>query len=108
MNDPQRGFVGELADELRRAWRELVGGLRASGRNITVEGRAILRELDAPAVERPGFWRRGWRRFRRTPPLVQILVALAVFSVWAYLVFASFTAPSPAPPHSPTDTGVTV
>jgi hypothetical protein len=104
-NDPQRGFVGELADELRRASRELVGGLRASGRGIAAEGRSVLVDLDAPG---PGFWRRGWRGFRRTPLPLQVVVALCLFVLWAVFLFNFFSTPSPAPPQSPTDTGTSV
>ena len=58
-SDQGRSGFTQAADEIRQAWQDLSGGLRTTGRTITGEGRTILGELDAPAVQRPGFWRRG-------------------------------------------------
>jgi hypothetical protein len=64
---------------------------RARGNDFFItEGRTILDELDATTDQRPNLWRRGWRRFRQTPPLLQVIVGLVLFVGWAYLVYLYF------------------
>jgi hypothetical protein len=89
VSERQSGF-GQAVAELREAWRDLVGGIRATGRDIGTEGRTILGELDAPTDETPNLWRRSWRRFRHTPTPVQIVVGLLFFAGWTYLVYLYF------------------
>jgi hypothetical protein len=80
----------QAVEELRRMWREFVGGLRVTGRATVGEARVILTELDAPKKERPGRVRRAWRGFRRAPVLVQGLIGLALFGLWAWFLFAVY------------------
>lgn len=110
MNEERQSGVAQAAGELRQAWRDLTGGVRSTGRSIAGEGKTILAELDAPQVERPRLSRRGWRRFRRAPLTLQILVGLVVFALWAVFVFRVFFAsPSPREPRPPhTSTSVSV
>ena len=100
-SDQGRSGFTQAADEIRQAWQDLSGGLRTTGRTITGEGRTILGELDAPAVQRPGFWRRGWRVLRRAPTPVQVALALIVFALWSVLVIRFFTVSPPARHKSP-------
>lgn len=105
------GALAQATAELRQAWRDLAGGLRASAGSIGGEGRAMLADLDAPALERPGFWRRVWRGFRaRTPAPLQALLALALVAAWALLVWHVFVSPAlhPRPQPPPARTGVRV
>jgi hypothetical protein len=67
--------------------RDLAGGLRATGREVAGEGRNVLRDLDAPHQQSPGFFRRGWRGFRRAPLAAQLAVAIVAFALWALFVF---------------------
>jgi hypothetical protein len=85
----------------------LCGGLRATGHAVTSEGKAIVGELDAPAITAPGFWRCAWRYFRRLPGVVQILAAVCLFALWAGILFFLFSGnPPPTKQSAPSQPGL--
>lgn len=85
-DESQRTGFAQAASELRLMWRDLTDGLRATGRDTFAEGRAVLRDLDAPELDQPGAFRRLWRTVRTAPVEVQILLGVACFALWAYVV----------------------
>jgi hypothetical protein len=101
--EEHRSVFAQAAAEIRHAWRDLSGGLRATGKAIGSEGRAILGGFDAPEIERPGIVRRGWRQFRRTPMALQVVVAAVIFVAWTILVAVVVTAKPPRQ-HTPRPT----
>lgn len=98
MQDNENEMVQAIG-ELRHMWRDITGGLRSFGRGVSSQLRADITDVDGAGIERPGFWRRGWRHFRGTSAPVQVAVALVAFGLWFWLLVSIVQSDSGGPSH---------